>query len=115
MDRIEGDSAQDAAPAFFTPHRGSPLPDQVYEQLLMQIAVGRLAAGRRLPSEPALCTALGVSRPVVRAALARLRADGIVESRRGSGSYVVRGPSREFLRVAPSGSIAELKIGRAHV
>ncbi|MGQ9370160.1 FadR/GntR family transcriptional regulator [Azospirillum sp. ST 5-10] len=108
-DPADGDGDRGAAtPAFFTPHRQSPLPDQVYEQLLLQIGSGRLAVGGRLPSEPRLCAAFGVSRPVVRAALARLRADGVVESRRGSGSFVLREPSREFLRVAPSGSIAEL-------
>jgi GntR family transcriptional regulator, transcriptional repressor for pyruvate dehydrogenase complex len=95
-------------PAFFAPYRQNRLPDQVYEQVLMQVSVGRMGVGDRLPSEPELARSLRVSRPVVRAALARLRADGIVDSRQGSGSFIVRVPSVDFVSSAPSGSIAEL-------
>lgn len=109
LDPAQGDGpAAAAAPAFFAPHRQSRLPDQVYEQVLMQVSTGRMRVGDRLPSEPRLAEQLKVSRPVVRAALARLRADGIIESRQGSGSFVVRLPSPDFVSSAPSGSIAEL-------
>ncbi|WP_274626532.1 FadR/GntR family transcriptional regulator [Arvimicrobium flavum] len=46
------------------------------------------AAGTRLPSEAEISRQLGVSRPVVREALAFLRADGLVESRHGQGLFV---------------------------
>lgn len=84
------------------------LADSVYEEILGHIAGGRYAEGRRLPSEPRLAEAYGVSRPVVREALSRLRADGVVVSRHGSGSYVQRRPAPEFLRLAPIGSVADL-------
>lgn len=47
-----------------------------------------LPAGSRLPSEAEISRQLQVSRPVVREALAFLRADGLVESRQGQGLFV---------------------------
>ncbi|MFZ5556450.1 MAG: FadR/GntR family transcriptional regulator [Pseudomonadota bacterium] len=84
------------------------LADTVYEEILGHIASGRYAEGKRLPSEPRLAEDYGVSRPVVREALSRLRADGVVVSRHGSGSYVQRRPAAEFFRLAPIGSVADL-------
>lgn len=109
MDRDLPDDAGTAAFApLYAPVRPAKLPDQVYEQILLRIAAGQLETGQRLPSEPRLCDMFGVSRPVVREALARLRADGIIASRRGSGSYVRRAPSSAFMQVAPSAAVAEL-------
>lgn len=84
------------------------LADQVYEEILGHIVGGKYAEGGRLPAESELALAYAVSRPVVREALSRLRADGIVVSRHGSGSYVRRRPAPDFLKLAPIGSIAEL-------
>lgn len=95
-------------PAGVLPLRQTRLADQVYELLLLQIARGAYRVGARLPSEPQLCVDFGVSRPVVREALARLRLDNIVRSRRGSGTWVEREPSHAFASIAPSGIIAEL-------
>ncbi len=52
------------------------------------IRAGHMPPGARLPSETELARQLGVSRPVVREAIAYLKADGIVESRRGLGLFV---------------------------
>ena len=52
---------------------------------------GRLAAGERLPSTRALAAALGVSRTVVTAAYTQLFAEGWLEGRHGSGTYVAPG------------------------
>ncbi|SMF73698.1 transcriptional regulator, GntR family [Tistlia consotensis] len=98
----------EAAAAGLLPLRQARLADQVYELLLLQIARGAYGVGTRLPSEPQLCAEFGVSRPVVREALARLRADKIVRSRRGSGSFVEREPSRVVASLAPSGGIAQM-------
>jgi DNA-binding FadR family transcriptional regulator len=87
------------------------LADRIYERILADLAAGRLEEGGRLPSEPELARAVGVSRPVVREALSRLRADGVIESRHGSGTYVRRRPSRELLNLAPIGSLADLMRG----
>jgi GntR family transcriptional regulator len=44
----------------------------------------------RFPTEAELVTAYGVSRSTVREAIRRLRGDGLLEARRGSGTFVVR-------------------------
>lgn len=58
--------------------------------LARSIRAGALAPGDRLPSESEIARKLGVSRPVVREAIATLRADGLVQSRRGLGLFVGR-------------------------
>jgi DNA-binding FadR family transcriptional regulator len=93
---------------FDTPPRQAKLGDYLYEQIFSQIASGKLGEGTRLPTESELAKAFKVSRPVVREALSRLRADGVIVSRRGSGSYVQRRPSQEVLRIAPIGTLADL-------
>ncbi len=52
------------------------------------IVDGRIAVGSRLPAERTLATALDVSRATVTAAYNRLREQGYIESRQGSGSWV---------------------------
>jgi DNA-binding FadR family transcriptional regulator len=68
----------------------------VCDQVIALIEAGDLAVGDRLPSENALGESFGVSRPVVREALERLRALGLIVSRTGRGSFVAsrwtRGP-----------------------
>ena len=48
----------------------------------------QIAPGSKLPAELELAALFDVSRPVVRQALDRLREDQLVDSRRGSGTYV---------------------------
>ena len=88
--------------------RSARLADRLYEQILEQIVSGNLEKGSRLPPEAELCRLFDVSRPVVREALSRLQADGLVRSRQGSGSYVQQRPSPEFLKLAPPGSVADV-------
>jgi DNA-binding FadR family transcriptional regulator len=64
------------------------LTEEVVEQLASEIRRGRLPPGSRLPTEQELMGALGVSRTVVREAIAALRAEGLVVTRQGSGAYV---------------------------
>ena len=82
--------------------------DQLYGDIMAAIVNGTLPEGEKLPSENELATSFGVSRPVVREALSRLRADSVIVSRRGSGSYVQRRPSPQFLTLAPISEIADL-------
>lgn len=60
----------------------------VLDDLVAKITSGHYRAGSKLPAEVALCQAYGVSRPVVRSALARLRELGFVVSTRGVGTFV---------------------------
>jgi GntR family transcriptional regulator/MocR family aminotransferase len=66
----------------------SPLAVQISGQLRAAVAGGVLHAGDRLPSSRDLAATLGVSRTVVTNAYARLFAEGWLEGRHGSGTYV---------------------------
>jgi GntR family transcriptional regulator/MocR family aminotransferase len=72
----------------------APLTIQIVGQLRTAMSDGRLAAGERLPSTRALAATLGVSRTVVTGAYAQLFAEGWIEGRHGSGTYVADGASR---------------------
>lgn len=74
----------------------SPLPlyQQLAELLSRQITGGGLSVGARLPSEPELAKEHGIGRPTVRQATELLVQRGLVERRRGSGTYVRSAPRR---------------------
>jgi GntR family transcriptional repressor for pyruvate dehydrogenase complex len=65
------------------------LSDRIYACVVEEILRGDYQNSGKLPTEEAMAHRFGVSRPTVREALARLRSDGVIESRRGSGSHVV--------------------------
>ena len=58
------------------------------DNLRRQIASGELAPGARLPSERELAEASAVSRTTVVSAYNLLRADSLIETRRGLGTWV---------------------------
>ena len=68
-----------------------PLSGQISGQLRAAIASGRLRAGERLPASRALAASLGVSRTVITAAYAQLYAEGWLDGRHGSGTFVADG------------------------
>ena len=70
---------------------GEALTSQIVAQLREALLDGRLATGERLPSTRALASLLGVSRTVVTGAYAQLFAEGWLEGRHGSGTYVAGG------------------------
>jgi len=98
-------AAGDAAAA---PRGVRRLADIVHEQLYRIIARGEFPKGCKLPPEAALATRFGVSRPVVRDALARLKDEGYVRSRRGSGSVVVRGEEPGSHAYPPIRTVSDL-------
>lgn len=69
------------------------LSGNLVEALRTRIVNGDIAPGEKLPSEPRLATEHGVSRTVVREAIARLNLEGLVHTRRGSGSYALTPPA----------------------
>ncbi len=64
------------------------LADRVTEILLQKIKTGEVALHARLPSESVLAEGFGVSRTVIREAISRLKAEGLVETRQGKGTIV---------------------------
>lgn len=66
------------------------LTDEVADRLASHILTAGLPPGDRLPSADALASSYGVSRTVIREALSRLKAEGLVETRQGSGAFVAR-------------------------
>ena len=66
-----------------------PLYQQIVETLRREIADGTLPAGTRLPSSRQLARDVRVSRITVVTAYAELEAEGLIESRAGSGAFVL--------------------------
>lgn len=67
------------------------LYEQVVERIRDQILAGELRSGDQLPNERALGERFGVSRTVVREAMKTLIENGLVEVRRGQGTFIVDG------------------------
>lgn len=68
--------------------RSPALADRLNSIISGQILSGERGAGSRLPTETQLAEDFGVSRTVVREAIARLRSDGLVVTRQGLGAFV---------------------------
>jgi GntR family transcriptional repressor for pyruvate dehydrogenase complex len=79
------------------PHQPQTLVVQVRDALRARIAEGEFKPGDRLPSEARLTEGFGVSRTVVREAIAALRSDGLVEPRQGAGVFVLPPPPPDDL------------------
>lgn len=75
------------------------LSDKVYDYLEEQILSGALDVGARLPTEPEMSQGFGVSRTVIREAIQKLKAQGLVVSKVGSGSYVASDPTAQIKKV----------------
>ena len=86
------------------------LSREIAERIAAHIAGAKLAPGAKLPTEQEMVAAMGVSRTVVREAVAALRADGLVVTRQGAGAFVAPDADRRPFRLALDGlpSIAEV-------
>ncbi|MGE7992174.1 FadR/GntR family transcriptional regulator [Pseudomonas sp. NPDC089554] len=85
-------------------------------RLTQQILLGTFAPGDKLPSENTLVREHSVSRTVVREALSKLQAAGLVETRHGIGTFVIERQARSGLRVGAENAASvrdmlELRIG----
>ncbi len=86
------------------------LVDRVFDQLQERIRSGNYPPDSRLPGEHELASLLGVSRPIVRDALARLRDQGIVYARQGAGTFVsAHGSPTTQLSYSPVKTIADIQ------
>ena len=84
------------------------LADQLYGQILEKIISGVLKEGDKLPSENEIARSFSVSRPVIREALTRLQADGLVYSRQGAGSFVKARPPEGLTRFVEASDVPSL-------
>src|SRR5215831_14723138 len=78
----------EASMVFSPVSRAQSLVDTVVDQIHQLILNGRLRSGDRLPRESEFVEQLGVSRTVLREALGRLKATGLVTIERGRGMFV---------------------------
>jgi len=67
----------------------TPPAEEIAQHLVVLIRDGLIPAGTKLPTEQTLSRQFHVSRTVVREAISRLKSDGLVESRQGSGVSVI--------------------------
>jgi GntR family transcriptional repressor for pyruvate dehydrogenase complex len=87
-------------------NRGPHLPTLVASSISREIAQGRLKPGEQLPTEQALSKTFGVSRNVVREAIARLRSEGRVWSHQGRGAFVSEASNSTVLTIDYDGTRA---------
>lgn len=85
------------------------LSEVAYAKIVNLISTGNYGVNARLPSENELSEQLAVSRPIVREALARLREDGVVVSRRGSGTYLLSMQGTKRAQLGPLSSIDDMR------
>jgi DNA-binding FadR family transcriptional regulator len=83
--------------------RADSLVERVVHALRQQIEEGKFPPNTRLPAEQLLAQQLNVSRPVIREAIARLKVDNILVTRKGSGAYVSTNPVGNAYRLDPGG------------
>jgi GntR family transcriptional repressor for pyruvate dehydrogenase complex len=76
--------------------RKPKLSENVAHTLRTQIVAGDFAVGEKLPTETRMTEIFGVSRTVIREAVAVLQADGLVEARHGAGVFVLDHPTRKI-------------------
>jgi GntR family transcriptional regulator, transcriptional repressor for pyruvate dehydrogenase complex len=88
------------APEKLSVARPLPAPRSLAHALIARLTAditsGKIRPGGRLPTEQELIAATGVSRTVVREAVAALRADGLVITRQGAGAFVPANARRPF-------------------
>ena len=92
---------------------------ELVEALGDRIRDGRLAAGDKLPTEAAFMAEFGVSRTVVREAISKLQAGGLVQTRHGIGTFVIglgdaapfKLAAEQFATLRDVIAVLELRIG----
>lgn len=89
----------DSAPRPRARPRG--LVTEIVASLSQDIREGRLQPGDKLPTESALVERFEVSRTVVREAISRLQASGLVDTRHGIGTFVIEPRESGTFRIAP--------------
>ena len=90
------------------PERSGTTTEEVIFQLREMIHRGELRPGDRLPPERDLAKLLGVSRPTLRDGIRSLAAVGVLQPRRGAGTFVVKAEGSPALDSNPLRLMASL-------
>ena len=80
--------------------RKPKLSESVVAAIRKQLQAGEIQPGQKLPTEGQLTETFGVSRTVIREALAKLASEGLVEPRQGAGVFVIEHISTAFGAIA---------------
>ena len=99
--------------------RQQNLFETIVQTLRSQILAGDFVVGEKLPTESSMTGIFGVSRTVVREAVAVLAAEGLVESRHGAGVFVLDHPTRKISaltadignRISQAVNVLEVRMG----
>ena len=90
------------------PQSPTPLYHQLAGKLTERIRSGEFPPGSRIPSEHQLCADFAIGRPTVRQAIDLLVRRGLLNKRRGSGTYV-REPQQEVALFSLDGTGAAFR------
>jgi DNA-binding FadR family transcriptional regulator len=82
--------------------RSRSLSQEVVDEITSRISKGVLKPGEKLPTEAAIMREMDVSRTVVREAISRLQAAGLVETRHGIGTFVLEPQSESGFVIDPA-------------
>ncbi len=97
------------------PIRQSSLSDKVVERLRTEIVEGRWRVGERIPPEPELIADLGVARGTLREAIRALQYSGMLDVRRGDGTFVTARSEVPGALARSGGSIGDVLEARAAI
>lgn len=94
------------------------LVSEIVDNLATSIRQGQMNQGDKLPTEAEIMARFDVSRTVVREAISKLQASGLVETRHGIGTFVIAPPeagnfkiaAEDFATVADVIALLELRI-----
>lgn len=101
--RFPGNLRQLTCSIKFVADAGTSFPaHRIVDDLRGEILAGGVAPGARLPSEHELAERYGTSRPTVRRAIARLKAEGLVVTKQGRGAFVRPEPHVRLLLTGAS-------------
>jgi GntR family transcriptional repressor for pyruvate dehydrogenase complex len=95
------------SPSFAALAASPNLAEKVASVLREQVVGGNYGEAARLPTESAMSLQFGVSRTVVREAVSRLKSEGLLVSRQGSGVFVHSGAHLRPLRIEAGASRSE--------
>ncbi|EJN07042.1 FadR/GntR family transcriptional regulator [Herbaspirillum sp. YR522] len=96
------DASDTPSPLMRPRRKAQSLSQEVVAALSEMIANGGLQPGDKLPTESEIMQAQGVSRTVVREAISRLQAGGLVETRHGIGTFVLEQKKSSNINIDPA-------------